>query len=167
MKQSYLFPVTLIITGILLLVNQFELIEFTRPNMIIGGSTIIGLVLLRKAFLTPARNGLFGALFFIILAIEFLMLNLGYLPMDDYLIVPIILFPLGMANLVFYLFTRKNFTNITFGLIFLIATSPFLLSHYGYISYWEISNTVSTYWPVLLITAGLGFLIEGIFKKAK
>ncbi len=167
MKRSSFFPLALITVGTLLLLNQFELIEFTRPFFLIIGSAMLGLILTRKAFLNPARNGLLGGSFFILLSGAFLMLNLGYIPYYDYMFFPMVLVPLGLANLIFYLFNRKSFTNVTFGVIFLLASLPVLFYHYGYISFWQISETISTYWPVLLITAGLGFLLEGVWKKAK
>ena len=167
MKKTYFFPVTLIVIGTLLLLNQFNLIEFSRPYFFIVGFAIFGLVLLRKAFLTSTRKGLLGGSFFVFLSIALLMLDFGYIPISDYMIFPIILIPLGLSNLILYSFTRTNFTNVTFGIIFILAGLPFLIFHYGYISYWDISDTISMYWPVLLITAGLCFLVEGMLKKAK
>lgn len=167
MKKSYFFPVTLITIGILLLIDQFNLLEFSRSYYFIFGFSLLGIFLLRKAFLNPTRKGLLGGSFFIMLALLLLMMDFGYIPVYDELIFPMLLIPLGLANLVHYSFTRTNFTNVTFGIIFIIAGLPFLIFHFGSIPYWEISDTISTYWPVLLITAGLGFLIEGIIKKAK
>ncbi len=167
MKKSYFFPITLILIGTLLLLNQFHLIGFSRPYFFIVGFSILGAILTRKAFLTDTRKGLLGGSFFIMLAIALLVMDLGYIPMYDNLIFPMLLFPLGLANLIYYSFTRNNFTNVTFGIIFILAGLPFLIFHFGSISYWEISDTISTYWPVLLITAGLGFLVEGMLKKAK
>jgi len=167
MKKSYFFPITLIVIGALLLLNQFYLIEFSRPYIFIIGFAILGAVLIRKAFLNPTRKGLLGGSFFLLLAIELLLMDFGYIPVYDALIFPMLLIPLGISNLVYYSFNRTSFTNVTFGIIFTLAGLPFLVFHFGSISYWEISDTISTYWPVLLITAGLGFLIEGMFKKAK
>ena len=167
MKKSYFFPITLIVIGTLLLLNQFNLLQFSRPYFFIIGFIILGAVLARKAFLTPTRKGLLGGSFFIMLSLALLLMDLGYIPIYDDLIFPMLLIPLGLSNLIYYSFTRASFTNLTFGLIFILAGLPFLFFHFGSLSYWEISDAVSTYWPVLLITAGLGFLIEGMLKKAK
>jgi hypothetical protein len=168
MKKSYFFPVTLIVIGTLLLLNQFDLLELSRPFVfVLVLSLILGAVLIRKALLTPSRKGILGGSFFILLAIGLLLMDFDYIPKDDILVFPMLLIPLGLANLIYFSFNRSSFTNVTFGIVFILASLPILIFYYGSIPYWEISDTISTYWPVLLITAGLGFLIEGVLKKAK
>ena len=167
MKNSLFFPVLLIAIGTALLLNQFNLVEFTRPYIFIALFTFIGLALIHKAFMLPTRKGLLGGSFFLLLAIAMTLMDMGYLPIYDNFVVPVIFVDLGLANIIFYIFTRKSFSNITFGLIFIAAAAPFLVMHYTTITYWEIADVFSTYWPVLIITAGFGFLIDGMLKKAK
>lgn len=167
MKKSYFFPIVLIIVGCLLLLNQFDLLIITRPYLIITGFSIIGLVFVRKSFETEFQKGLLGGSFFLLSGIVLFLVDLGYIPAYDNVIFPILLMILGLSNLLYFLFTRKSYTNVTFGLIFLASGLPFLVYHYGSITFWEISDAFSTYWPILLITAGFGFLIDGILKKAK
>ena len=167
MNKSYFLPISLIIIGSLLLLNQFDLISFTRPYIFIYGFTFLAIALIRKAYLNPSRKGLLGGSFFIFLASAMVLIDLGYLPVYDHFVFPVLLISLGLSNIIYYIFTLKTFSNVTFGLIFIAAGIPFLVMHYGKISYWEIADLFSTYWPVLLITVGFGFLIEGMLKKAK
>lgn len=167
MKKSYFFPVALILIGTIMLLNQFDLMEFRRPYIFIYGFAFLGVVFIRKAFLNPDRRGLLGGSFFIFLSAAMLLIDLGYLPIYDYFVFPVLLVSLGLSNLIYYAFTRKSFSNVTFGLIFIAAGIPFLIMHYGDISYYEVADLFHTYWPVLLITAGFGFLIEGMIKKTK
>ncbi|KAA3617481.1 MAG: hypothetical protein D8M58_02055 [Calditrichaeota bacterium] len=169
MNKSYFFPLALIAVGTILLVNQFDLLNFTLPYLLIVGFAILGVLLIRKAFLTPSRKGLLGGSFFILIASLLLMMDLGIMPIpsQDAMIFPMLLIPLGLSNLIYYAFTRSSFSNVTFGVIFILAALPVLFFYYSSIPFWEVSDIVSTYWPVLLITAGLGFLIDGMLKKAK
>jgi len=167
MNRSYFFPVALIVIGTLLLLNQFDLLYLSRPYLFIIAFTVIGLILMRKALISPTRNGMLGGSFFLMMAVIVLLLDIGYIPFYDEVIVASILIALGTANLVYYLFSRKSFTNVTFGLIFIAAGMPFLIVYFGSVSYWEMADAFSKYWPVLLITAGLGFLADGMFRKAK
>jgi len=167
MNKSYFFPVALIVIGTLLLLNQFDLLYLSRPYLFIIAFTVIGLILMRKALISPTRKGMLGGSFFLLMAVIVLLLDIGYIPFYDEVIVASILIALGTANLVYYLFSRKSFTNVTFGLIFIAAGMPFLIVYFGSVSYWEMADAFSKYWPVLLITAGLGFLADGMFRKAK
>jgi hypothetical protein len=167
MNKSYIFPVALIVAGTLLLLNQFDLLYLSRPYLFIIAFTVIGLILIRKSLMSPVRKGMLGGSFFLMLAVMVLLLDIGFMPFYDELIVASILIALGIANVIYYLFSRKSFTNVTFGLIFIAAGMPFLIIYFGSVSYWEVADAFSKYWPVLLITAGLGFLADGMFRKAK
>ena len=134
MNKSYFFPVALIVIGTLLLLNQFDLLYLSRPYLFIIAFTVIGLILMRKALISPTRKGMLGGSFFLMMAVIVLLLDIGYIPFYDEVIVASILIALGTANLVYYLFSRKSFTNVTFGLIFIAAGMPFLIVYFGSVS---------------------------------
>lgn len=167
MKRTYIFPVLLILIGVILLLNQFDFFDMSRAWFLILGSAAIGGLLIRKAYLSEKRQGLLGGTFFILLALTLLSLDWGYLPFYDSLILGIIIFNLGLANFVYYFFTRKSAHNITSGIVFCAIGLPFIILYYGSFDVWDIADLFSNYWPLLLITAGFGFLIDGMFKKAK
>lgn len=167
MKKSYFFPTLLIVIGVVLLLNQFGLLGVTRPYLFVSGSAVIGILMLRKAFNSPQRDGLLGGSFFIFFTFILLFLDLGVLPYYDYLIIGVILTALGLSNFIYYIFTQKTFNNITFGLIFAAAGAPFIIMYYKSLSVWDIWDVFYAYWPVLLIAAGVGFLLDGVLKKAK
>jgi len=166
-KKEYIFPVLLILIGTFLLLEKFDLLSLSRPYILIAGSAILGAILIRKSILSSANKGALAGSFFILLALIFLIINLGYLPSHDEVVWPLILAALGLANIIYYVISRKSFSNITFGLIFIAISVPFLTAYYGNFEYWEIADTFSRYWPILLITFGFGFLIDGVFKKHK
>ena len=167
MKRSYVFPILLISVGIILLLNQFDLVEFSVAYTIILGSVVIGGFMLRKAYFSETRQGLLGGSFFILFAIVMLSLDFGFIPFYDNLILGIIIVCLGLSNFIFYIFTRKSFNNITFGIIFSAIGLPFIIMYYTSVDMWDVADIFSSYWPLLLITAGFGFLLDGMFKKAK
>ena len=167
MKRSYVFPILLISVGIILLLNQFDLVEFSVAYTIILGSVVIGGFMLRKAYFSETRQGLLGGSFFILFAIVMLSLDFGFIPFYDNLILGIIIVCLGLSNFIFYIFTRKSFNNVTFGIIFSAIGLPFIIMYYTSVDMWDVADIFSSYWPLLLITAGFGFLLDGMFKKAK
>lgn len=167
MTKNYFFPVLLIIIGSLLLLNQFDLFEISRPHIFIASAFLIGILLLRKSFLSKERKGIIGGSFFILMGMILLSLDLGFIPYYDHLIIGLILVALGLTNFINYIFTRKSFNSITFGVVFCFLGLPFMIMYYGSFSMWDIADTFYTYWPILLITAGIGFLLDGLVKKAK
>jgi hypothetical protein len=167
MKKTYFFPVLLITVGTILLLNEFNLLKITRPYIFILGAFAIGIFSLRKGFLSPDRKGLLAGSFFTLVGVILVGLDLRIIPFYDNLIFGLILMALGAANFLYYMFTRKTFNNITFGTIFCFLGIPFILQYYGSYSMWDIKDIFYTYWPVLLITAGVGFLMDGLVKKTK
>ncbi len=123
--------------------------------------------MLRKAFDNPAKDGLLGGSFFMLFAVILILLDIGVFPYYDYLIIGLIFMAFATANFIYYGFTRKTFNNVTFGIIFAVAGIPFIIMYYQSLSWWDIWDGFYTYWPILLITAGIGFLVDGIVKKAK
>lgn len=167
MKRSYVFPILLISIGVILLINQFDLLDFTPAYVIILGALVIGGLMLRKAFLSETKHGLLGGSFYILLALTLLSVDFGLLPVYDTLIWGLIITHLGIANFIYYIFTRKSFKNVTFGIIFLAIGLPFVFVYFTTVDMWDIADVFDSYWPLLLITAGFGFLLDGMFKKVK
>lgn len=167
MKKSYFFPIILIFSGCVLLLNQFNLLGVSKPYLFISGSAIIGLLLLQKASNNPLKTGILGGSFFLLFALILFLLDIGVFPYYDYLIIGFILIALSLSNLIYYAFSRKTFNNITFGIVFCIAGIPFIIMYYQSISWWDIWDAFYSYWPVLIIIAGIGFLLDGVLKKTK
>ena len=167
MKKSYAFPIILIAIGLILLLNQFDLLQFSYAYIIISGSAVLGGLMLRKAVYSETRVGLLGGSFFLLIAVTLLFVDLGIIPLYDNLIWGIIIVCLGVANFIYYIFTRKSFNNVTFGLIFCAIGVPFVIMFFTSADVYDIADVFSSYWPLLLITAGFGFLLDGMFKKAK
>jgi len=167
MKKSYAFPIILITIGVVLLLNQFDLLHFSLAYIIILGSAVIGGFMLRKALDSETRQGLLGGSFFVFLALTLFFVDLGIIPLYDNLIMGIIIVCLGISNFIYYIFTRKSFNNVTFGLIFSALGIPFVIMFFTAADVYDIADVFSSYWPLLIITAGFGFLLDGMFKKAK
>ena len=141
--------------------------DFSWAYTIILGSVIIGAFMLNKAFNSESRQGLLGGSFFVLLALTLFLVDWGIIPLYDSLIWGMVIICLGLANFIYYIFTRKSFNNVTFGLIFTAIGAPFVIMFYTTADAYDIADVFASYWPLLIITAGFGFLLDGMFKKAK
>ncbi len=167
MKQSRFLPIALITTGVFLLLNQFNMLHLTRAQWAMTGSATLGIFLLRRAFLSEQYKGLLGGVFFAGTAIGLFLMDNGILPISNQTGFGMLLLSLGVANLLYFIFTRLHTSSIVFGLIYSGAGSVMMLSYYQYIDWWNVADMVELYWPALLILFGAALLIDGIRRQKK
>ncbi len=165
MKKSNISAWLLILVGVLLLLNQLDYLNFSRGNFLIIACFFLGVVLLNKGFNNSDRKGILGGSFFILEGASLLLMQLGYLPKLDSLGWGLFFMNIGLANIVYYLFKRTHFSNLTTGLIFILLGVPFVAATYDLIRVWMIADVLSVYWPIILIIIGAGLLIEGVVKR--
>ncbi len=165
MKQSRFLPVALIATGLFLLLNQFDLLRLNRAEWVMLGSALIGFFLLRRAFLSEQKKGLLGGVFFVGFAAGLFLMDISLLPISEETGLGMMLLSLGLANLVYFAFTRLHTSSVVFGLIYSGFGAVFLFSYYEYIDWWSVADIVELYWPGLLILFGLALLIDGMRRQ--
>jgi len=167
MKQSRFLPIALITIGLFLLLNQFNLLHLTRAQWAIIGSTALGIFLLRRAFLSERYKGLLGGVFFSGTAIGLFLMDNALLPISNGTGFGMLLLSLGLANFVYFIFTRLHTSSIVFGVIYSGAGAVMMLSYYQYIDWWNVADMIELYWPALLILFGAALLIDGIRRQKK
>jgi len=165
MRRHNVTAILLIVFGVLLIFNQFDLIYFSRLNIFITGSIFLGIVLLNKGFKNPQKKGLLGGSFFISFALILVLMRIGFLPINDQVGTGMIFVLLGLANIIYFLVYPKRTANIIFAILFLLLGLPFLLTYYDVLSVWMVEDYFITYWPALLIIIGLGLLVDGMLKR--
>ncbi len=165
MRRHNFLASVLIAFGLFLILNQFNVIYFSRLNIFITVSTFFGIVLLNKGFSHPMKKGILGGSFFMLFAVILVLMHFDFLPINDQIGTGLIFILLGLANIIYFLAYPKKTANIIFAILFLLFGLPFLLTHYDILSSWMIKDYFMTYWPVLLILIGLGLLIDGMLKR--
>ena len=165
MKQSRFLPIALITIGVFLLLNQFNMLHLKRAQWVMTGSAALGIFMLRRAFLSEQYKGLLGGVFFAGTAIGLFLMDNGILPISNQTGFGMILLSLGLANLVYFAFTRLHTSSIVFGMIYSGAGSVLMLRYYQYIDWWSVADIVELYWPGLLILFGLALLIDGMRRQ--
>jgi len=157
----------LIVIGSIILFHQTELIQLNTANIISLLSMGWGIILLLRGWKHPDHKGIFGGTFFTILGISIFLMHYEYFPIADLFALGIILIDLGIAHLVYFAFVKSKISNLVFAVIFILTGLPFMAYEYYYISVWEIRDIFSTFWPILLILVGVGFLGEGLIRHFK
>ena len=131
--------------------HQIDIFNLNTANIVALISLAGGVILLMRGWKHPEYRGIFGGIFFTILGISLFLMQYNYFPASDsFAIYAPILVP--------------TVTFIIFGIIFILIGSPMIAYEFYYISFWEIRDIFSTYWPILLILIGVGLLGEGLLK---
>ena len=164
-KDSPFTAWALIVLGVLLLLNQVGLFEPSRPNIIMMGSLFLGLILLNKGRHHPQRHGILGGSFFVLFALTLFLMKRGLFAVDDTLGSGLLLIDLGLANIIYFISKPEKLSNLTWGLIFAAAGTPFVLIYMKLVPLWLLEDIIVTYWPVLLILFGLGLLGESLRRR--
>jgi len=164
MKRIYFFPIVLIVSGVLLLLHQFGLLYLSKVVWIITFSFLIGLSLLFKASNNKNHDGLAGGSFFVLFGVSLVLMNMGFIPIDDRLGFGLLAAIIGFSLIISFLFAKHSVVSLAFGIIALLIATPVLSTYYQLWSAWNMYEVISTYWPILLIALGLGFLLDGYRK---
>jgi len=166
MKQTNFFAYALIFIGTALLLYQFDVIEFSRSEVIITVSFLLGLIWMKKAMVHPERRGFLGGTFWILLGILVLLMQNFILPTNDVFAFGMIFLILAVANLIAHFTTIQNTNgNLASALVFTAIGSLLLAMYYNYLSGWRLVDLVSVYWPLLLVGGGAYMIIEAFRRN--
>ncbi len=164
MKRTNWTAWLLIGAGVVLLLNHFNLLDSNRVTTALFLSAFLIFVFVNRARQNPHRKGIIGAVFFTAFFMILLFMKMGWLPVDDRLGSGLLLVSLGFANLVYFLITKRKFSNFVYAIIFIVIGIPFIIGYYRWMDLWELENLYTVYWPVILIIVGLALLIDGYVK---
>ena len=165
MKKNTVFALTLIVTGALVLLSQLNVLHLRRPVWVMLGCAVSGVFLLLRSRKSMHRKGLLGGSFFLLAAFGIMMMENGLIPISDKTGFGMILIALGLANIIYFIFTRFRFSGLVFGLMYAGAGSLLFISYYDYLDWWSVSGFIGLYWPVLLILFGAALLIDGLRRQ--
>jgi len=167
MNRSVIFPVILIVTGILLLLNQWDIYEFSRPHTIILIFVFLGVIFGRKAYLSPTRSGIAAASFFGLMAVAIFLMDINVLPISNESGFAAITISLAVGQFAYFVFNPKHVTSLVFGILFALVSVPFIMMQVEIFDAWHFVRSAEVFWPLVLILLGAGLFLEGLLKKAK
>ncbi|MBN1406555.1 MAG: hypothetical protein JW956_02125 [Calditrichaceae bacterium] len=167
MENRVIVAWVLIAMGSIILLHQIDLFNLNTPNSVTLISLAWGMVLLVRGWNHPTHKGIFGGTFFVLLSITIFLMQFNYFPLDDLFALGSLFISIGIAHLVYFAFQKTKVSNLIFAIVFILIGIPLIAHEYYYISFWEMQDIFSTYWPILLILIGVGFLGEGLIKNYK
>jgi hypothetical protein len=163
-KQS-IAAIILIAVGLLLFLEQLDLIYLSGGDYLVYGSIIGGILWFFNGANRIDKKGILaGTFFFSFGIILWLMRNYYYLRSDE-LIVAGFFISLALANLVYFLFKLSSTNNVIFAVIFGVLGGGFLFAYLDYYPLYRFFYQIEHYWPMVLIIFGLVLLYKGLRRR--
>jgi hypothetical protein len=165
MKKQYWPAIILIVIGLLLILYQTDLIDFSIADVMSYGFVLIGVIFLINSLNRTDKKGLLGGVFFTFFGITMILMREYALPRDDEFGFAAFFIALALGNFAYLPFKKDKSTNVIWGIIFGALGGILLYAYYGYYPSWYIYEQIEVYWPVILIVIGGAIIIKAYVRK--
>ena len=158
--KSPIFGIILVVAGLLILMRNYidiDLYELRSYGLFLAGCAGLFYGVTRK----PPRS-IFLFSFLALTGFYYILAEWGFFYPDRGLTISVILLNVAGAFLAKYVFVRTHWQYLVFASIFGGLGLLFLAFVMDYISAYRFDRIVNDYWPVVLILAGLGFMIGSL-----
>jgi uncharacterized membrane protein HdeD (DUF308 family) len=163
-KASTIPGIVLILIGLVILLNRFDIVDWYWQDIYPIGLIILGLLFFYSVIFRKNTNAVFGGTVCLLLGIFFFLRNYDLMPFyfwDE--IWPVILIAFGIGFIVLYVFKPEDWGVLIPGSI-LLFIGLVALAHTMDL-YWRTEELVEHYWPVILIVIGGGLVISSFIRK--
>ena len=165
MKKQYWPAITLIVIGVLLILYQTDLLDFSTADLVSYGFVLIGVVFTLKSINRSDRRGILGAVFFTLFGITMILMREHFLPRDDEFGFSAFFVALALGNFAYLPFKKDKTTNLIGGIVFAVIGALMLWAYYGYYPSWYIYEQLWLYWPVILIIFGTLLIVRAYMRR--
>jgi peptidoglycan/LPS O-acetylase OafA/YrhL len=155
----------LILIGVLLILYQTDLLDFSTADVISYGFVLIGVILLANSINRTDKRGILGGVFFTLFGITMILMREYTLPRDDEFGFAAFFIALALGNFAYLPFKKDKTTNLIWGIVFGALGGLLLWVYYGYYPSWYIYEQIEKYWPVILIVIGASLIIKAYAKR--
>lgn len=161
MKRSISWAgIALIVMGGVLLLGKLGVVHIRFVTILWPLVMMFCLLGVGRGFSQSRRGRIFWSTLGFLYGLFFFLRSFEAIDIPARLFVPATFIIIGISFFMTYLGKVKDwFFLIPAGIAFGVGTL-FLLADLEYLSYWEVADTLHTYWPVLLILLGLIFIFR-------
>jgi len=118
MNKQYWPAIILIVIGVLLILYQTDLLDFSAADVISYGFIILGLIFLINSLNRTDKKGILGGVFFTLFGIAMVLMREHTLPRDDEFGFAAFFIALALGNVAYLPFKKDKTTNIIWGIVF-------------------------------------------------
>jgi hypothetical protein len=150
----------LVVTGILLLLQQFDVLYIGWKKILYVGLILYGGISFINGFVHNEKGKMFFGIIGFLIGLYFLLRTLDFVYLHHHAFFPLVLIIIGCAFLFTAFAEPRSFLPLFPALLFGGAGTLLLLSHYGYLDYYDVWYYAKKYWPAILILLGGSLLLR-------
>lgn len=162
-RQFSWLGAVLILLGGLLLMRRLHVFDIRMAQIIFGFMIIWGIVLVGRGFSAIANGKVFWGTALFLFGVYFFIRDIDFLDISYRLIIPATFLIFGTAFLMMWLNNVREWQVLIPAFLIGGAGVAFLMSEFGYLSYWDVWETLHRYWPIAIILLGIGIM----FRKSR
>ena len=152
--------IALVILGTMLLLTRLHVFHVQFWTLFWPIVMILSLRGVATGFSLNKRGKIFWGTVWFLYGLFFLLRNSDYFDIRPHMIVPATFLIVGIAFLMTYLNNIRDWFFLIPAVIAGLVGTLFLMAEYDYLSYWDVADSLHTYWPVILILFGIVFLLR-------
>lgn len=167
LKKISWFGLVLIVLGLFMLLDRFDLMRFHFSSIFWPLMMLLGIVAAARGFNHNKRGKVFWGSVLFLYSLYFLLKSIDYFDISGQTVFPATFLIFGIAFLMLYINNMKDWPFLIPSLMLIGIGSAFLLSEYGFLYRWDVIDAVRTYWPVILILTGIALLMRRFSSENK
>jgi peptidoglycan/LPS O-acetylase OafA/YrhL len=121
---------------------------------------VFGLLAATRGFSANYRWKIFWGTLCFLYGLFFFLRTTDVVQLHGHIFLPVSFLVFGVAFFMMYLNDMKEWFFLVPAVLLGGGGVLFILADMDYLSYWDVYDTVHTYWPVILILLGLGFIFR-------
>lgn len=160
------FGIALIIVGMALLLDRFDVIDIDFSTVFWPIVMIAGILLVGRGFSLNGRGKIFWGTVLFLSALFFFLRSSEYVEVYGHMFPPATLLIFGIAFLMLYLHNIRDWYLLIPAVALCGVGIVFILVEYGYLYRWEVWEAVRMYWPIVLILFGVAIMLRrGLIRQ--
>jgi hypothetical protein len=146
--------------GILLLLNNLEVLHFEFRNLWSLGLAAFGLLFFFSIRNKPHKGAVFPGTILLLAGLFLFLWENRMVPRGDGTMWPAFLIIVGIAFVVLYIWDRRERETLVLGVVLVVIGAIFMADTYYYLP-WSPWELILRSWPLILVIVGISILLRG------
>ena len=155
-----LFGIALIAVGALILLGKFHILHVTFGVVFWPIVMILGLFGVAQGFSKNGKGKIFWSTVWFLSGLFFFLRVTDFVEVQHQMFVPAMFLIVGIAVLMTFINNVRDWFFLIPAFLFGGIGVMFIFAELDYVSYWDVSDSLRMYWPVVLILCGLAILFR-------
>lgn len=167
MKRVSWFGVGLILVGVAMFLDRFDVLSFGWMPVLWGLVAVIGLIKAIDGFGKNKSGRVFWGTFWFLFGTYNLLRDIDVVELRSYWWLPALLLMLGFSLLTMYASTPREWHLLVPALFLLGIGAAMVLTEFGYLYRHDVVEAIRMYWPVGLILFGGALVARSVLPRPK